>query len=117
MVGTRVFCPACRREMAIPPEGEAVDERQYLRGERYALVCSCGCRVLVKAEAADHMIHCPECAGAIRVPALGKLRGGRTPALVSRAPSKPPKPSRQYIDTEDLILLVDDKEGPGTEVG
>jgi hypothetical protein len=110
MAGTRVFCPSCRRELSIPPTGQAVDETQYLKGERYAIVCSCGCRMLVKAEAADHTIHCPECAGAVRVPNLAKLRSGKTPALVSR------KPSREYIDTQDLILLVDDKEGPGAEI-
>ena len=42
------------------------------------------------------------------------LRGGETPALVSREEAR--KPSRDYINTEDLILLVDDEEGPGTDL-
>ncbi len=114
MAGTTIYCPSCRRELAIPDSGEPVDESQYEEVERYAIVCSCGCRMLVKPEAAGHTIHCPECAGAIRVPSFDLLRGGKTPALVSREEAR--KPRREYINTEDLILLVDDEEGPGTDL-
>jgi hypothetical protein len=114
MVGRTVFCPACRREITIPERGEQVDESRYQRVERYALVCSCGCRILVKAGAAGKTIHCPECTAAVRVPPLNRLSGGKTPAMVD---TKAPPARREYIDTQDLILLVDDEEGPGTDIG
>lgn len=119
MAGSAVFCPACCREIVIPQTGEPVVNSDYEATERYAIACTCGCRMLVKAEAAGHSIHCPECAAEMRVPGLGRLAAGKTPALVRRTPAAP-KPAaprgREYINTEDLILLVDDEEGPGTDI-
>jgi DNA-directed RNA polymerase subunit M/transcription elongation factor TFIIS len=110
MAGMSVNCPSCLREVKIPRSGEAVDESLYDRTERYALVCTCGQRMLVKASAAGQRVHCSACAKLIQIPGLETLRSGRTPALETS------RFGRQQIHTEDLLLLVDDEEGPGAEI-
>ena len=110
MAGTKVSCPSCLREVTIPRQGEAVDESQYAKSERYAVVCPCGHRMLVKAEAAGQTVHCAGCRKAIKLPALDVLRGARRPSLETK------RVAREQIHTEDLLLLVDDEEGPGAEI-
>ena len=110
MRGSQVYCPCCRRAITIPPGGQAIDEAQYERAERYTVACSCGWQMLVKAEAAGATIHCSHCMKPIRVPSLDLLRSSRTPTLETS------EFHRNQIDTEDLLLLVDDDEGPGTEI-
>jgi DNA-directed RNA polymerase subunit RPC12/RpoP len=112
MVGTKVHCPACREGLIIPAPDrcEAVDESQYERTERYAVVCTCGHQMLVKAEAAGHTIHCANCGKAIALPSLDQLRGGKTPALTQK------DLEGDELTTTDMFLLVDDEEGPGTDI-
>jgi len=110
MAGTNVNCPSCRRALTVPAGGEEVDEAKYERTERHAVSCPCGYRVLVKAEAAGGKIHCPVCQATIRVPGLEVLRRETTTSLESRSAG------RERLNTEDLLLLIDDEEGPGTEV-
>ncbi|MFP4055496.1 MAG: hypothetical protein ACLF0G_01360 [Candidatus Brocadiia bacterium] len=110
MAGTAVKCPVCLGEVRIPRSGETIDESQYEKTERYALVCACGQRILVKAAAAGKQVHCPTCAKRMQIPPLAALRGKETRALET------PRMARDQIHTEDLLLLVDDEEGPGTEI-
>ena len=110
MAGSKVHCPACRLELTIPEAGEAVDEAQYERTERYAVVCACGRRMLVKEGAAGHSVHCPGCAKVIKLPSAEQLRRSKRPGLASR------RLEGDELNTEHLLLLVDDEEGPGTEI-
>ena len=113
MVGQHVHCPSCREELAIPSprETEVIDETEYETAERYAVVCTCGRQMLVKVEAAGHTIHCASCGKPIVLPPLEQLRGRKkTPTLDMK------KPPREQITTQDLLLLVDDEEGPGTDI-
>jgi len=110
MAGTKVHCPCCQQEVAIPGAGEPVDESQYQKTERFPVACACGHRMLVKAEAAGKMVHCPGCRRPIRLPTASQLEGQAKPGLETR------RVGRAQIHTEDLLLLVDDEEGPGDEV-
>lgn len=110
LAGFRIRCPACLRQLIVPATGHAIDEAAYRQAERYVLVCACKYRMLVKAGAAGHTLHCPICNSRIRVPALEVLRKGTTRVLVVRPAA------RNRVKTEELLLLVDDKEGPGPEV-
>jgi DNA-directed RNA polymerase subunit M/transcription elongation factor TFIIS len=110
MVGTKVHCPSCQQEVTIPPSGDAVDESQYQKAERFPVVCPCGQRMLVKLEAAGQTVHCPGCRRAIKLPTESQLRGKVKPGLEER------RVAREQIHTEDLLLLVDDEEGPGSEI-
>ena len=112
MVGTTVHCPACREELTIPAadRGEAIDESQYEATERYAVVCTCGHQMLVKAEAAGHTIHCATCGKAIVLPPIERLRGKKTPTLQTKTLKG------DELTTTDLFLVVDDEEGPGTDI-
>jgi DNA-directed RNA polymerase subunit M/transcription elongation factor TFIIS len=110
MAGTKVHCPACRQELTIPQAGEALDDSAYKETERYAVVCSCGRQMLVKAEAAGKTVHCAHCGKAIKLPPIEQLRGKKTPTLETNALG------REEITTRELLLLVDDEEGPGTDI-
>jgi DNA-directed RNA polymerase subunit M/transcription elongation factor TFIIS len=110
MAGTTVKCPACLREIRIPRSGESIDETQYAKADRYPVECGCGERMMVKAQAAGRRIHCPTCAKVIRIPSLDVLQGKRTPSLETE------RMLREELHTEDLLLLVDDEEGPGDEL-
>lgn len=110
MAGTKIHCPSCSHKITIPDAGIEIDTMQYEQVERYAVVCSCGNRMLVKAAAAEQTIRCSRCARSLRVPSLELLRGGRTQVLEDSSGS------REQIHTEDLLLLVDDDEGPGEEI-
>jgi hypothetical protein len=66
--------------------------------------------MLVKPEAAEQVVHCPVCKRAIKVPELDTLRKMTARGLEVKVPA------RDRVHTEDLLLLVDDDEGPGTEV-
>ena len=110
MAGTTIHCPACLRELTVPAAGEEVQDVQYERTERYAITCPCGYRMLVKAEAAGETIHCPVCKSILRVPSTDILRRETTPGLEAKLPT------RERVHTEDLLLLIDDDEGPGTDI-
>ena len=112
MVGPRVICPACREELSIPaPEqAESIDESQYEEAERYAVVCTCGHQMLVKAEVAGHTIFCATCGKPITLPAIEQLRGKKRPTLAMKAADA------DALTTTDLFLIVDDEEGPGTDI-
>ena len=110
MAGTRIHCPACKRELTVPVAGQELVEDAYAATERYALTCSCGYRMLVKAETAGRMVHCPMCRSRIIVPDISVLRKETTLGLEAN-PER-----RERVHTEDLLLLIDDDEGPGTEI-
>ena len=112
MAGTKVHCPVCRQAVTIPPpdEAEAVDEAQYETTERYAVVCTCGHQMLVKVAAAGHTIHCANCGKRIQLPSVEQLRGKTTPTLQAK------DFGGDELTTTDLFLLVDDEEGPGTDI-
>jgi hypothetical protein len=110
MAGTNVHCPACMRELTVPVAGEDVAEGHYEETERYALTCPCGYRMLVKSGAAGEKIHCPVCRSVIRVPSLDLLRKDTKQGLEAKLSA------RDRLDTEDLLLLIDDDEGPGSEI-
>lgn len=110
MAGVKIHCPACVREITVPAAGEALEESHYANTERYAVTCPCGYRMLVKAEAAGQTVRCPVCTAALRVPALDILRRETARGL------EPTLEARQRVHTEDLLLLIDDEEGPGTDV-
>ena len=110
MAGMRIHCPACARELTVPAAGEPVEESYYSTTERYALTCPCGYRMLVKAETAGQQVRCPLCTAVLRVPTLDVLRRETARGLELK------QEARERVDTEDLLLLIDDEEGPGTEI-
>jgi len=110
MAGNQIHCPTCLRELTVPAQGEALEEVLYEKTERHSVFCSCGYKMLVKAAAAGHAFHCPVCRAIVRVPSLDVLRKTTTAALEDK------RPGRDRVNTEDLLLLIDDEEGPGTEV-
>jgi len=110
MAGSTVHCPACRKELTIPSTGEALEDSAYEGTERYAVVCTCGRQMLVKAEAAGKAVHCAHCGKAIKLPPIEQLRGKKTPTLAIDTLDG------EEITTQDLLLLVDDEEGPGTDI-
>jgi hypothetical protein len=87
-----------------------LDEAQYEEVERYAVVCTCGHQMLVKAEAAGHTVHCAACAKPIKLPPLDQLRGKKKPTLAIK------QPKGDELTTTDLYLIVDDEEGPCTAI-
>jgi hypothetical protein len=113
MAGQAVHCPSCEGAVTIPDpdHAEVLDEAAYEEVERYAVVCTCGHQMLVKAAAAGHTIHCASCRKAIRLPPLDQLRGKKRPTLHMKG-----EPEEDELTTTDLFLIVDDEEGPGTEV-
>lgn len=110
LAGYRIRCPVCLQELLVPAAGNGVDEAGYRKAERYVLVCSCKYRMLVKAGAAGHMLHCPLCQAKIKVPTLDVLRRGTTRVMVMKPTT------REKVRTEELLLVVDDDEGPGPDV-
>ncbi len=110
MAGFRIRCPACREQLIVPAAGQEVDDTAYRSAERYVLVCACRYRMLVKAGAAGHVLHCPICQTIIKVPSLEVLRRGTTRVLVVK------RSAEDRLKTEHLLLLVDDEEGPGADV-
>jgi hypothetical protein len=113
MAGTAVHCPMCLKEMAVPaPEdAQVLEESYYEEVERYAVVCTCGRQMLVKAEAAGHTIHCARCRKPIKLPPIEQLRGKKRPTLHMKG-----ERDEDELTTTDLFLIVDDEEGPGTEI-
>ena len=110
MAGTEVKCPVCLREIRIPRSGEMLNDSEYSKTERYAVACTCGNRIVVKAEHAHERVHCPQCAEVIQIPGLDVLQGKAMPGLETEALL------REKLHTEDLLLLLDDEEGPGDEI-
>jgi len=110
LAGFKIRCPVCLQQLVVPAAGREVDEAAYRKAERYVLVCSCRYKMLVKAGAAGHTLHCPMCQTSIRVPTLEVLRRGTGRVLLV-------KPSdHEKVKTEELLLLVDDADGPGPDV-
>jgi len=110
MAGSKVHCPACRLELTIPETGEVVDETKYARTERYAVVCACGRRMLVKEGAAGYSVHCPGCGKLIKLPSVEQLH------LSKQAGLGADDLEGDELNTQHLLLLVDDEGGPGTEI-
>jgi len=110
MIGRKVRCPSCVRPVIVPANGAVVDEAEYVKTPRYALVCTCKYRLLVKAAAAEQEIYCPMCRTKFRVPSLDVLRQG-TAYVVQLRPGE-----RQKVGTDEMVIMADDEDGPGTEV-
>jgi hypothetical protein len=110
LAGFRIRCPVCLQQLVVPAMGQAVDESAYRQVERYVMVCVCRYRMVVKAGAAGHTLHCPMCQLEIKVPTLQVLRRGTARVLVER------DDDQDQIKTDQLLLLVDDAGGPGSDV-
>ena len=110
LAGTKLHCPSCLKELTVPAAGETLDDAGYRKTLRHSVFCSCGYKLLVKPEAAGQRLNCPMCQAVILVPQLDILRKQTTSALEGKTPA------RDRMHTEDLLLLIDDDEGPGAEV-
>jgi predicted SprT family Zn-dependent metalloprotease len=110
LAGYRIRCPVCLQQLVVPAAGEPVNAAAYRRSERYVLVCACRYRMLVKAGTAGRTLHCPMCQLVIKVPTLEVLRRGTARVLVVKGKDD------DRVRTEELILVVDDEGGPGSDV-